>query len=457
MEKNPIDQSKGSYPDWTSYKKIDDNYSTLEGDGLDQLMVYRKPVSDDEFSRWLGEIQDQLRAENMDTDLQIVSMCGNCDNSLLLFTGKGAANFISTDAARSGNSNPAKSGVQGQSHAAYYCSNLKFQLPKQLLETNEKGGRTCDYKSSGSAPVKVAVFDTGLVRQEVDLFIAPAFDSPCIREATRGWNFTVPNNEWDDDNPGQHGSTVTRFIIEEVVQQNGQSVEIIPVKVHNSEGKSDLYSILCGFAYAKSMGAKIINASFGYYAPIRDANDQSKDFCLTVFRKFIQDQLTDNNILLVAAAGNLPSDNEIAEIKQVYPSLNPESRDLSIVGFYPASFAGEAELTNVIAVTSVNPGCTEVSPTQNFSSSVVDIGVQSDDAAKSEFINPRTGTLIGGSSFATPIVTGFIASNYTLFGNTLTKSNIINTLRQQNGLPHLEPVPGLAAKIKDGMVLKRKN
>ena len=460
--KDPIKQSKdsekqptGPYPDWKTYMKLDEKYSTLDSDGADQLMVYRKPVSDAQFSEWLGKIRDDLRARNEDTDLRIVSTCGNCDNSLLLFIGKGVETFIKTEAARSGNTDPAKSGMQGEDDAAYYSSNLKINLPKRLVKPAHHKGKPGNYKPSPSTPVKVAVFDTGLVRGEVDSFLTPIVASPCIRTATRGWNFTVPNNVWDDDNPSQHGSNVTRFILEEVVRRNNQSVEIIPIKIHNKDGKSDLYSILCGFAYAKNMGAKIINASFGYYAPVRDANDKSKDFCLTVFRKFIKDQLTDHKILLIAAAGNLPSKAEAQALKKRYPTLDPRGRDLGKVGFYPASFANDPELPNVIAVTSVDPKCKFVSLRQNFSSRVVDIGVQTDNVL-CQFNNPRTGAKIAGSSFATPIVTGLIASNYSLFENLPTKSNIIDKLKNLNTLPRLEQVKILKNKIKDGVVLIRR-
>ena len=448
-------QPTGHYPDWKTYIKLDDRFSTLDSDGADQLMVYRKPVSDAKFSEWLGKIRDDLIARGENSDFQIVSTCGRCDNSLLLFIGKGIETFIKTEAARSGNTDPAKSGMQGEDDAAFYSSNLKINLPKRLIKPVQRKGKPGNYKPSSGTPVKVAVFDTGLVRGEVDSFLTPIVPNPCILTATRGWNFTVPNNLWDDDNPSQHGSNVTRFILEEVVRQNNQSVEIIPIKIHNKDGKSDLYSILCGFAYAKSMGANIINASFGYYAPVRDANDKSTDFCLTVFRKFIKDQLTDNNILLVAAAGNLPSKAEAQALKKRYPKLDPRGRDLGKVGFYPASFASDPTLPNVISVTSVDPKCKFVSLRQNFSSKVVDVGVQTDNVL-CQFKNPRTGASIAGSSFATPIVTGLIASNYRLYANMPTKSNIFDKLKNLTTLPKLEQASSLKSKIKDGIVLKRK-
>jgi subtilisin family serine protease len=445
--------STDSYPHWETYLKLDEKYPTLKSDGTDQLMIYRKNSTTDQLNQFLSV---DLKANEPGSDVKIVSMCGNCDNSLLLLTGANVKTFIGTEGVAAGNTNTKKSGMQGEKNGVFYCSNLKIQLPPELLDPKSAGGKSCSYTPTGGNAVKVAVFDTGLARGEVDMFLTPVIDNPCIRTASQGWNFTVPDNQWDDDNPSQHGSSVTRFIIEQVINRNGQSVQIVPVKIHNSNGVSDLYSILCGFAYAKNMGAKIINASFGYYAPIRNAADTSRDFCLTIFRKFIKDQLTDNNILLIAAAGNLPSATEITELRNIYPGLALESRDLGQIGFYPASFARENEFTNVIAVTTVDPGCTVVSPRQNFSPSVVDIGVQSDQNVTCEFINPRTDAPIAGSSFATPIATGLIASNYHLYDNMPTKANIIDKLQQLNGFPKLVVKPDLNTKIKGGIVLQRK-
>ena len=447
-----ISPSKGPYPDWHTYIKIDDEYRVLDGDGLKQLIVYRKRVSDARFSQWLGEIREEARLKKGTTEMQIVSMCGHCDNSLLLLIGSAIETFISTEAARSNNPGPTP-GMQGESNAAYYSSNLKIKLPDELLSPLKANDHHHTHDGPSRTPVKVAVFDTGLVRDEVERFLTPINSNPCIRTASQGWNFTEPSNNWHDDNPGQHGSNVTRFIIEQVIHRNGHSVEIIPVKIHNKEGKSDLFSILCGFAYARNMGAKIINASFGYYAPLRASAATSAGFGLTLFRRFIKDQLTNNKILLVAAAGNLPSPSEIAQIKQAHPRLMIETRDLGKVGFYPASFG--RTLKNVIAVTSVDPKCNFVSWTQNFSRCVVDIGVQSDDPSNCHFTNPRTGASIGGSSFATPIATGLIASNYSLFVNDLRKRNIIRVLKQLSTLPNLEVRKSLRRDIRGGVVLRR--
>lgn len=343
----------------------------------------------------------------------------------------------------------------------YFCSNLKLLLPNSKLKGEEcKPDKSGKPSARGTLPiVKVAVFDTGLVPGEIDPFLIRSVPYPCIKGGGRGWNFTVPNKYWNDDNPVNHGSNVSRFIIERALLENGNRVRIIPVKVHNKDGKSDLYSVLCGFAYAKQLGAHIINASFGYYAPARPPDQESSEtssgefageYCVNLFRNFIKNQLTENGILLIAAAGN---EAEKAEIEQDFRGLYPvpdDPKNLDLIRFYPASFA--SEFPNVIAVTTVDSEGKMVSDTQNFSPNVVDIGVQGDEPNGFGFVNPRTlNSFIYGSSFATPVLTGVIAANYSNFTQPLDKKNIITTLLEMGKLAKNDD---LATTIKQGIICK---
>lgn len=103
------DPPKQEYPDWQTYLKVHRKYSHLAGDGSDQLMVYRKNSQDDfAFSAWIGKLVDQLRESGASADVRIVSVCGTCENSLLLFGGEGIQTFIKTEAAKKGISNKGK-------------------------------------------------------------------------------------------------------------------------------------------------------------------------------------------------------------------------------------------------------------------------------------------------------------------------------------------------------------
>ena len=61
---------------------------------------------------------------------------------------------------------------------------------------------------------------------------------------------------------------MTRFIANEVVKYGKNNLEILPVKIFDDNGSSDLFSILCALAYASQQHVNIINASFGYYESV---------------------------------------------------------------------------------------------------------------------------------------------------------------------------------------------
>ncbi len=442
--------------EWKKYLDLRKDYSHLSGDGSDQLIVMRKDGSDDlAFTNWLKKITAQIEASGGDPDkVKIVSICGNCDNSLLLLSGEGIETFIKTEAAKKGTERQRQTAVEGEDEVVYFSSNLKMNLPG----SKRRPLKDDSYKSIGRKPltnlhptINVAVFDTGLAEGEMDQFIIDPVQSPCIPGALKGWNFTVPDQHFQDDNPGFHGSLVSRFIIDQTVAESGNPIRIIPVKVHNQNGKSDLYSILCGFAYAKKQGAHIINASFGYYAPL--AADE--EYCIALFRNFIKEHLAKAGILLIAAAGNEASSEEIeADFRTLYPVPSDDQiRNLDFIGFYPASFSTDPELKNVIAVTTVNRNMDKVSPAQNYSPSVVDIGVPADETKGFGFINPRTqNNFIYGSSFATPILTGIIATNYWRFSANPDKDSVITDL-QSAGLITVKDE--LKPFVREGRVLVR--
>jgi len=376
---------------------------------------------------------------------------------LLLFTGKGIKLYITTEAAKRGSSSTAGS-LSGESSGIYYAANMKVALP-EWTKTEEPKKEKIPYKpldpNVTADVVNVAVFDTGLARGELGTFLINAnHPRPCLPQAQQGWNFTVPDKVFDDDHPLKHGSNVARFIYDQAFREGGNPVRIIVVKIHSNKGMCDLYSVLCGLAYARHRGAHIINASFGYYVPLNaPGSAQNGMYGVKLFETFIQEQLLNHNILLVAAAGN---ESSPAEIKRYFKNFFPvalvptEPRDLDQVHFYPASFA--RTMANVLAVTTVNPSMKKVSPRQNFSNNVVDIGVPADKVDFS-FRSPRIANLfISGSSYATPIVTGLIAGNYSQYVNTSQKARVIQALSTAN---KLIVAPDLTGSIKGGIVMKR--
>lgn len=430
-----------------------------------QMIVYRGNKDDITFDQWIVWLEGEISKTGKPKDsISIVSICGTCNNSLMLLSGQGVNAFVTTEAAVKGIGGSPQPGSTGDELGIYRSANFPIEIPKKLPDLKKGAGKKIKLKPSQSTrkPVVVAVLDTGMGPKETELdqFLIEPNNQPCITDAKQGWNFISDSKKYDDDHGIKHGTTVTRMLVEQcLATTDGNPVKIIPIKVQDGKGSSDLYDVMCAMAYAKSMGAQIINASFGYYAPLNYKDNDS--YCVKVFREFIKEVLTDNGVLLVAAAGNLTEKEEIRKRFKLNSSSSQaqldqtpaEPRNLDQVHFFPASFASDPELWNVISVTTVTPGITEVSNSQNFSKKVVDIGVPADEDQNNGFSNPRTaGTFVAGSSFATPKVTGMITGNYDLIAGRRNKKEIIDILMKKN---LLSKVPGKVAVGR--AILNRQN
>lgn len=452
-----------STPDWRTYL-IESPYRQEKTDPYKQLIVWLKPDSTGEqFSRWL---QDSVVKKGNKDDLKIRFVCGSCDSSLFLLEGKAVEVYMQGDVAKGGNNSKSKTKVTGESGPIYFSTNLPVHFPENTKTGGEGKPSSIETKYSDTV-VKVAVFDTGLEPGLLgsSSYIYKATDSACMPGANTGWNFTEGNNNWMDNNPQRHGTTVAKFITNEIEKYQQNSIEILPVKVFGSDGTGDLFSILCGFAYARNRKVDIINASFGFYESIHKYDISGKplaDFTSPVLLKaFIDYYLTRNNILLIAAAGNK---NDAIEDPEYNPSDSLQKRNLDSVHFYPASLS--PELPNIISVTTVYKD--KVSPTQNFSSHVVDVGVTADgiDSIGSfVFINPINSSLkpVSGSSFAAPVVTGKFTAWYHLYKPLLRSTALTNAgrdsiflLLRNNAVPSfLYNEQGLLNKIKEGKVINK--
>lgn len=249
----------------------------------------------------------------------------------------------------------------------------------------------------------IAVLDTGLKPAFKSLFTQAA-DKSCKPDGEAGWNFIDDTNQTEDDNGVLHGSVVSTIVWNQAAKIQKRPVSILPVKIHNSEGRGDLFNILCSFAYAANCGAKIINASFGFYARV-------KAKAPSILEEFVKKCLEKNHVLLVAAAGN-QDDTEDA----LYADANSGNpRSLDDHSFFPACLSDTCK--NVLTVTTVTTAKhpAAVSPDQNFSPRFAGIGVQCDGMEPGHFYFQHPwnyGIAIYGSSYAAPAVTGLLSQYY---------------------------------------------
>ena len=454
---NPTDK----VPDWHTYFKPS---KPEKKDPFKQMIVWLRPgATDAQFSQW---IYDSIVKRGNNEDISISSVCGSCDSTLFLMEGKAVEVFMQGEVAKGGSSSKKKIPVTGESGPVFFGTNRPLIFPDKTPVSDRKRGEYSKVNYSDSV-VKVAVFDTGLDSTLVSPYFAryQSVDSACISGANNGWNFLTGNSNVYDDNAQRHGTTVTSFITNEAEFYKKNKVEILPVKVFAADGTGDLFTILCGFAYAQNRKVNIINASFGFYESLHkyDSNGKKLDeFSSPVMLKaFIEHYLTQNNILLLAAAGNK---DDAVEDHEYDPADSLQKRNLDSVHFYPASLS--TVLPNVIAVTTVYKDM--VSPTQNFSAHVVDAGVNADfinAAGNFVFVNPVNSSLepVSGSSFATPILTGKLAAWYNLYspllhGGSITmgvRDSIFSILKTKASPVFLTNIAVLSSKIKEGKVINR--
>jgi hypothetical protein len=278
----------------------------------------------------------------------------------------------------------------------------------------------------------------------------------CYQGAVNGWNFIDDSPIIHDDHPNRHGSTVSRFIINEFEASAQNYVQLMVLKTHRKNGRGDLFGIICALHFAIAKGARIINASWGFYYYYEAPIPYLSELINVILKK--------KEILFVTAAGNQTiEDNNIA--RKIYAKENggaaiPDDdllRNLEFHNFYPAHLSNDEN--NVLAVTTSYKK--DVSPTQNYSDEYVDLGVMADQVVpgsmKFRLPFPGNPPFISGSSFATAIATGKIGACFDV-NAAIKKSDIIANL--ETGTAIVAPVifsePGLAPEfIKKGRYTKR--
>ncbi len=397
-------------------------------DSFPGMIVWIKPGSTRaDLNNWLNNNVKGLGP------IDTAAYCSTCDNSLILLKGQGPDLFLQHQTA-SGGGGSTGNPLTGDDGPIYYSYNFEFPYTDAIDSSEIPPSAKIKFGKAYTDSVTVAVFDSGIDSTLISYnrFFYISSSPSCIvnSAATTGWNFSAnpTNGFWEDDFNQRHGTKVSALIIGQVNALGGTGVKLLPIKIVTKAGTGNLFNALCGFSYAANRGAKIINASFGYYAPDKHDPAGLGTSYATLFKAFIQKYLTQNNILLVAAAGNTTPDENI--------------RNLDKVAFYPASFAGDPDLPNVIAVTTVfeDPIThnATVSGTQNFSANVVDIGVNADVMPNYLFSNPfRTSHTLNGSSFAAPVATGQICANYHLLLNAAgafqaNRAAVLNMLNAQH-------------------------
>ena len=266
---------------------------------------------------------------------------------------------------------------------------------------------------TSASNIVVAVLDTGVRYTHEDL-AANMWVNP--NDGSHGLNVVAGNTDPNDDNV--HGTGVAGVL--GAVGNNGKGVvgvtwrtQIMACKCFNSSGIGSVSMVVTCLDYARTNGARIINASWGFTNSLALSN--------AVY------SLRDSNIIVVAACGNSSADID----------LNPT---------YPASY----HFDNVVSVASTTSSDT-LAPTSNFGAGSVHLAAPGENIY-STF--PATDTFYfaqSGTSFAAPHVVGALALMLAKFPAE-TYQQIIARL-----LDATVPLPALAGKCVTGGRLNLRN
>lgn len=356
------------------------------------VVLFKQNTSEDRKQNFRNLVR-----QNFKRDFDVFKC--HCDLQLELWRGDNIAALITDTTVIKGEISPtSRTGVTGDD-TVY----LSLNVVDTLKDSGSGSGRMQYVAPNTSRQVIIAVLDTGI---DTTMFSSGGYQQFLLRpgethgacggaQRFAGWNFIDSNHNFLDDNAGRHGTQVTGLILQEGVKNR---IRILPLKTHARNGLGNLFQSICAMKYASKAGANLINASWGSYGIPNRLFEQA----LT--------ELNNQGVVMVSAAGN-------------------DNLNISNHPFYPAAYSGrtgDANMhPNLISVTTVqNTGIC----TTNFSPERVDVGAlgKSQDC---RFNSPFSNTvMIGGSSFATPVITGMLANNFPYSGGGTLKEQMLRTI-----------------------------
>ncbi len=282
--------------------------------------------------------------------------------------------------------------------------------------------------STGSDRVRIAIVDSGVDATLPDLApnigVVNPGEAGDGREANgvdddgnglvddwRGWDFADADNDPSDEGAGRHGTTVAGVAAGRGNDGAGiagvsWTSRIIPVRGLDAAGNGTTADLAAGITYAGSLGARVINASFGGTSGA------------TVLREAIAGV---PQSLLVAASGNYGNSNE-----------GPDA-------LFPCSLT----LENVICVAATNSR-DEFATFSNTGTTSVDLAAPGVSILEPPSPGETSTPARSGTSFAAPHVSGVAALIL-----AVRPEASVRQLRQAI-LAGVVPLPSLAGKVATG-------
>jgi subtilisin family serine protease len=259
---------------------------------------------------------------------------------------------------------------------------------------------------TSASNIVVAVLDTGVRYTHEDL-ASNMWVNP--NDGSHGWNVIAGTSDPNDDQG--HGTSVAGVL--GAVGNNGKGVtgvawkvRIMAYKCFNNFGIGSVSQAIAGMDYAKTNGARIINASWGFPASLALSNEVYS--------------LRDSNIIVVAACANSGTNID----------LNPT---------YPASYHFDNIVT--VAATTTNDALAAYS---GYSATSVHLAAPGDQIYTTWSPNDSYYFTQSGTSFSAPYVSGACALLMAQYPAD-SYQQIISRL-----LSSTDPLPSLAGKCRTG-------
>ena len=259
---------------------------------------------------------------------------------------------------------------------------------------------------TAASNVVVAVLDTGVRYTHEDL-ASNMWVNP--HDGGHGWNALDGNN--DPADKGTHGTMVAGVL--GAVGNNGKGVvgvawrlQIMACTGFNGFGVGNLSDVITCLDFARTNGARIINASWGFTNSLALSNAMAS--------------LRDAGIIVVAAAGN-------------------SSANIDLAPTYPASYP----LDNIITVASTSKS-SALSASSNFGATNVDLAAPGEQIYSTFPATDSYYFTDSGTSFAAPYVSGACALLLAQYPAD-SPQQIIRRL-----LSSTDPLPSLAGKCRTG-------
>lgn len=378
--------------------------SISEGFG-EKIVRYSSDADDDEKAR----ARETFMAET-GVKIQETRICV-CDPTLVVWSGEGLERIPSPTIPPMGGQckSKATTGKEPDNVILDVNDNTHFKAPTINYETNPL---TIPANLSNALPKDndniIAIVD-GLLNFDLwdKIGLNRAF-------ALKGGSYdfvagTTGSGNFTGSNAGDHQALVSAIFAKEMIKTHKNlSFKLLILNVFDENGVGDVFSLSCAFSYARQKGAKIINASLGFYL---DTKDQAQIAENTILEYYV-DQLavpTPTMVeptLLITAAGN--------------GTEKQQSIDISEQPFYPACFSrnthtGE-QREHVITVTSAASTQEKVVPYYNTSEIYVDVAHATAEAKHpNPYYNSNAiGTIfthpqLRGTSFSTPTFAAQVA------------------------------------------------